>query len=139
MIAGGMSTPVQMMRLELQYTNATFINMYGQSEAAPLTMVRPSDMVEKRAQTVGQAVEGVDVRISDGKGGFLPQGEVGEVVARGCNLMNGYDKLSREKQPIDEDGWLHTGDLGQDHGCSSSHLRRKRGGLCHHDRRLQEL
>ncbi len=112
MIAGGMSTPVQMMRLELQYTNATFINMYGQSEAAPLTMVRPSDMVEKRAQTVGQAVEGVDVRISDGKGGFLPQGEVGEVVARGCNLMNGYDKLSREKQPIDEDGWLHTGDLG---------------------------
>ena len=60
MIAGGMSTPVQMMRLELQYANATFINMYGQSEAAPLTMVRPSDMVEKRAQTVGQAIEGMD-------------------------------------------------------------------------------
>jgi fatty-acyl-CoA synthase len=112
MIAGGMSTPVQMMRLELQYANATFINMYGQSEAAPLTMVRPSDMVEKRAQTVGQAIGGMDIRISDGKGGFLPQGEIGEVVARGGNLMNGYDRLPREKQPIDEDGWLHTGDLG---------------------------
>ena len=81
MIAGGMSTPVQMMRLELQYANATFINMYGQSEAAPLTMVRPSDMVEKCAQTVGKAIEGMDIRISDGKGGFLPQGEIGEVVA----------------------------------------------------------
>ena len=112
MIAGGMSTPVQMMRLELQYANATFINMYGQSEAAPLTMVRPSDMVEKRAQTVGQAIEGMDIRISDGKGGFLPQGEIGEVVARGGNLMNGYDKLPTDKQPIDENGWLHTGDLG---------------------------
>lgn len=112
MIAGGMSTPVQMMRLELQYANATFINMYGQSEAAPLTMVRPSDLVEKRAQTVGQAIGGMDIRISDGKGGFLPQGEIGEVVAKGGNLMNGYDKLPREKQPIDEDGWLHTGDLG---------------------------
>lgn len=112
MIAGGMSTPVQMMRLELQYANATFINMYGQSEAAPLTMVRPSDLVEKRAQSVGQAIGGMDIRISDGKGGFLPQGEIGEVVARGENLMNGYDKLPRDKQPIDEDGWLHTGDLG---------------------------
>ena len=112
MIAGGMSTPVQMMRLELQFANATFINMYGQSEAAPLTMVRPSDLVEQRAQSVGQAIEGLDIRISDGKGGFLPRGEIGEVVARGENLMNGYDKLPKEKQPIDEDGWLHTGDLG---------------------------
>ncbi len=112
MIAGGMSTPVQMMRLELQFANATFINMYGQSEAAPLTMVRPSDLVEQRAQSVGQAIEGLDVRISDGKGGFLPRGEIGEVVAKGGNLMNGYDSLPREKQPIDENGWLHTGDLG---------------------------
>ncbi|MBE6818887.1 MAG: hypothetical protein E7517_07015 [Ruminococcaceae bacterium] len=112
MIAGGMSTPVQMMRLELQFANATFINMYGQSEAAPLTMVRPGDMVEKRAQTVGKPVEGLDIRISDGKGNFLQAGEIGEVVARGDNLMNGYDRLPPEKQPIDEVGWLHTGDLG---------------------------
>ena len=112
MIAGGMSTPVQMMRLELQYANATFINMYGQSEAAPLTMVRPTDLVEQRAQSVGQAIDGLEIRISDGKGGFLPQGEIGEVVARGSNLMNGYDRLPKDKQPIDEDGWLHTGDLG---------------------------
>ena len=112
MIAGGMSTPVQMMRLELQFVNATFVNMYGQSEAAPLTMVHPGDLVEKRAQTVGKAIRGLDIRISDGKGGFLGQGEIGEVVAQGGNLMNGYDKLPEEKQPIDANGWLHTGDLG---------------------------
>ena len=112
MIAGGMSTPVQMMRLELQFANATFINMYGQSEAAPLTMVHPGDLVEKRAQTVGKPVKGLDIRISDSKGNFLPNGEIGEVVARGDNLMNGYYKLPQEKQAIDEHGWLHTGDLG---------------------------
>ncbi len=112
MIAGGMSTPVQMMRLELQYANATFINMYGQSEAAPLTMVQPDDLVEKRAQTVGRPVDGLEVRISDGKGGFLQDGEVGEVIARGDNLMNGYYSLPQDQQPIDEEGWLHTGDLG---------------------------
>ncbi len=35
------------------------------------------------------------------------------MVARGENLMNGYDRLPKEKQPIDDDGWLHTGDLGR--------------------------
>ena len=111
-IAGGMSTPVQMMRLELDYSNATFLNMYGQTEAAPLTLVSPNDMVEKRAQTVGKAIPGLDIRISDGRGNFLPEGEIGEVVARGPNLMLGYYGLPRDKQSVDEDGWLHTGDQG---------------------------
>ncbi|MCR5755560.1 MAG: acyl--CoA ligase [Acetatifactor sp.] len=103
---------VQMMRLELQYKNATFINMYGQGEAAPLTMVHPSDLVEKRAQTVGRPAKGLDIRIVDGTGKDIPRGEVGEVIARGNNLMNGYDNLLEEKQTIDKEGWLHTGDLG---------------------------
>ena len=112
MIAGGMSTPVQMMRLELQFANATFINMYGQSEGAPLTMVHPSDLVEKRAHTVGKAVPGMDVRILDSNGVFLEEESIGEVVAKGDGLMNGYDNLPADQQPIDSDGWLHTGDLG---------------------------
>ena len=112
MIAGGMSTPVQMMRLELDFTNATFLNMYGQSEAAPLTMVSPEDLVEQRAQSVGRPVPGLDIRILSATGDFLPQGEIGEVVAKGPNLMNGYDGLPPEKQAIDANGWLHTGDLG---------------------------
>jgi fatty-acyl-CoA synthase len=112
MIAGGMSTPVQMMRLELQFTNATFINMYGQSEGAPLTMVRPSDLVERRAGTVGRVVSGVTLRIADTHGKPLSVGEVGEVQARGACLMNGYAGLPASEQAIDEAGWLHTGDIG---------------------------
>ena len=112
LIAGGMSTPVQMMRLELDFTNATFINMYGQSEGAPLTMVRPSDLVELRANTVGRAVDGVELRIAGLDGSPLPDGEVGEVLARGVCLMNGYEGLPADAQAIDAGGWLHTGDLG---------------------------
>ena len=77
LIAGGMSTPVQMMRLELAFAHATFINMYGLSEGAPLTMVRPSDLVERRAQTVGRAVEGVELRIMGEDGSTRASGEVG--------------------------------------------------------------
>ena len=112
LIAGGMSTPVQMMRLELQFTEATFINMYGQSEGAPLTMVRPSDLVERRAGTVGRVVSGVTLRIADASGASLPPGEVGEVQARGACLMNGYEGLPASEQAIDKEGWLHTGDIG---------------------------
>ena len=112
LIAGGMSTPVQMMRLELAFTCATFINMYGQSEGAPLSMVRPSDMVEQRASTVGRAVKGVTLAIMGPEGAELPQGEVGEVCAKGACLMNGYEGLAPEDQAIDARGWLHTGDLG---------------------------
>jgi fatty-acyl-CoA synthase len=107
-----MSTPVQMMRLELDFERATFINMYGQSEGAPLTMVRPSDLVELRASTVGRAVDGVELRIAGLDGSTLPIGEVGEVLARGVCLMNGYEGLPTDDQAIDADGWLHTGDLG---------------------------
>ena len=112
MIAGGMSTPVQMMRLELDFEKAIFINMYGQSEAAPISMVRPSDLVEKRAQTVGRPVDTLEVRFFDANKGFVEKGEIGEIVAKGPGLMNGYLGLPKERQPIDDQGWLHTGDLG---------------------------
>ena len=112
LIAGSMSTPVQMMRMELEYKNATFINMYGQSEGAPLTMVRPSDLVEQRASTVGRAVSGVLLRIVGQDRIEQPVGEIGQVEARGACLMNGYEGLPQEEQAINPDGWLLTGDLG---------------------------
>ena len=112
MIAGGMSTPVQMMRMEATYENATFINMYGLSESAPLTMVRPDDLVDLRAHTVGRALDGVSLRIVDGSGNELPAGEVGEVWAKSPGITNGYLGLPAEEQPFDVEGWLHTGDLG---------------------------
>ena len=112
MVAGGMSTPVAMMRMELNFAHATFINMYGLSESAPLTMVSPTDLVEQRAHTVGRALDGVTLRIADTEGNELPVGEVGEVWAQSPGLTKGYLGLPEEDQPFDAQGWLHTGDLG---------------------------
>ncbi len=79
---------------------------YGLTEASPvLTVSRPG----KRAEVgVGKPVPGVDVRIDSPD----EQG-VGEVVARGPNVMIGYTDEEATREVIDAEGWLHTGDLGR--------------------------
>ncbi len=80
---------------------------YGLTEAAPvLTVARPSP--KGRAGNVGKPIPGVEVRIdgADASG-------VGEVLAKGPNVMAGYTDADATAQVIDKDGWLHTGDLGR--------------------------
>jgi long-chain acyl-CoA synthetase len=82
------------------------IQGYGLTEAAPLiTVARPGARFEAG---VGKPVPGVEVRIErpDARG-------VGEVLARGPNVMAGYTDAAATRQAIDAEGWLHTGDLGR--------------------------
>jgi long-chain acyl-CoA synthetase len=79
---------------------------YGLTEAAPvLTVARPGKRLEPG---VGKPVPGVELRIAspDDRG-------VGEVVARGPNVMVGYTDEDATRRTIDAEGWLHTGDLGR--------------------------
>ncbi len=81
---------------------------YGLTEAAPvLTVARGGPGA--RAGNVGRPVPGVEIRIEK------PNDEgVGQVLARGPNVMLGYsDDPEETARTIDEDGWLHTGDLGK--------------------------
>lgn len=81
---------------------------YGLTEAAPvLTVARAS--VKAKAGNVGKAVPGVTIKIHN-----PDAGGVGEVLARGPNVMIGYaDNPEATAQTIDAEGWLHTGDLGK--------------------------
>jgi long-chain acyl-CoA synthetase len=79
---------------------------YGLTEAAPvLTVSRPGKRLEPG---VGKALPGVELRIDNPD----EQG-VGEVVARGPNVMVGYTDDDATRDVIDAEGWLHTGDLGR--------------------------
>lgn len=112
-IAGSYTSPVQFMRFETALYNTTFINLYGMTEtSATYTLTRPDDDVSIRYNTVGRVVDGIEAAAWDEERGILPPGEIGEIITRGYHLKNSYFKLPPEKQAVDADGWLHSGDLG---------------------------
>jgi len=83
---------------------------YGQTEAAPVvTLNRPG---ASRPGTIGPPLPGVEVAIWDDQNRVLPPGEVGEIMVRGRNVMQGYRHLPEETAKTITNGWLHTGDLG---------------------------
>ena len=89
---------------------------YGQTEASPATtMSKITDPLEVRVNTVGGAIFGVECKIVDPETGEeLPDNTDGEFVARGYNITKGYYKMpTATAAAIDEEGWLHSGDLAR--------------------------
>jgi fatty-acyl-CoA synthase len=86
---------------------------YGQTESSPvITLSAVHDSLERRVSTVGQACANTEVKIVSASGETVPMGEQGELCTRGYLVMTGYDQeLEATRRAIDEDGWLHTGDL----------------------------
>ena len=114
-VTGAAVIPVELiarMREELAFE--TVITGYGLTEACGIaTMCRYDDEVETIARTSGRAIPGVEVLIVDDEGREVPRGEPGEVVVRGYNVMRGYlDEPAQTRDAVDEEGWLHTGDIG---------------------------
>jgi len=68
---------------------------------------------EQKLRSVGKDFPGVHVRIVDENDQDLPHGEVGEIIARGDNMMSGYYKMPEETEEALRGGWLHTGDMGK--------------------------
>lgn len=89
---------------------------YGQTEASPATtMSKTTDSIEKRVNTVGKSIFAVECKIVDPETNEdLPDNVDGEFVARGYNIMKGYYNMPEATaNAIDENGWLHTGDLAR--------------------------
>jgi long-chain acyl-CoA synthetase len=96
---------------------------YGMTETSPvLTFLTPEDHVkglrggdakaEARLRSAGRPVPNVDVRILDPQGRALPPGEIGEICARGPNIMKGYWRKPEASAEALRGGFMHTGDLG---------------------------
>ncbi len=114
-IMAGSNCPEDLMRRAADVMNMTqIVSVYGQTEASPgCTMSSFTDSIDVRTSTVGSAFANVECRIIDPETGEeLPDGENGEFVARGYNIMKGYYKMPKATaSAIDAQGWLHTGDI----------------------------
>ena len=88
---------------------------YGQTECSPgMTMSRTDDPLELRVSTVGKVLPHTEGKIINPETGEeMPRGIPGEIVTRGYHVMKGYYKMPEATHTaIDENGWLHTGDIG---------------------------
>jgi acyl-CoA synthetase (AMP-forming)/AMP-acid ligase II len=109
--AGGAMAPDVTRRLWEACPNQEIWIMYGQTEAAPRVTYLPPERLREKLGSIGIAVPGVTVKITDENGKDLPQGETGEIAVGGPNVMLGYWNQPEATAEILRDGWLITGDL----------------------------
>jgi fatty-acyl-CoA synthase len=112
-IMAGASCPPGLVARVRQEMDCNVIVAYGLTEASPsVTMTRLEDGPITATETVGRPMEGVEIKVVDASGESLPTGKKGELCVRGYNVMLGYWEDSKATaQVLDDEGWLHTGDL----------------------------
>ncbi|MEM8800327.1 MAG: long-chain-fatty-acid--CoA ligase [Pseudomonadota bacterium] len=110
----------EVLRKAMQVFKCDFYQGYGQTEAsAVITVLTSRDHAralngqESLLLSAGRPVPGTEIKVVDPDGKALPPGEVGEILARGPQLMNGYWKLPEQTEKTLKGGWLHTGDAGR--------------------------
>jgi len=93
-----------------KFRKVTLLEGYGLSEASPAVCVNP--LHKPKAKSVGPAMPGYEVKIVDEHMVELPRGEVGDIITRGDNVMQGYLNRPEATSETIVNGWLVTGDMG---------------------------
>lgn len=108
------------LRTAMQVFHCGFMQSYGLTETTQaLTFLTPAE--HERAlsgrpdllQSAGRAIPGSEIRIVDANGQSVPTGALGEIIARGPQMMRAYWNMPEETAETLRDGWLHTGDIGK--------------------------
>jgi len=105
-------------RVEDVLPELRMVQGYGQTETSPLlTLLYPEyhtfeGPLAGKTKSAGQVLPGTELAIMDETGRVLDAGQVGEVCARGPNVMLGYWKLPEQTAQTIREGWIHTGDGG---------------------------
>jgi HIP---CoA ligase len=116
---GASTVPVELVRrMRQELPIETVATGYGLTECTAMVAVTAQDDdPETVANWSGKPVRGIEVRLVDPQGRDVADGDDGEVLVRGFNVMNGYfDDPAATAAVIDSGGWLHTGDIGTRNG-----------------------
>jgi long-chain acyl-CoA synthetase len=108
--SGGSAMPVELLRGFEEAFGCKVLEGYGLSESSPVASFNHPDR-ERKAGSIGTPIEGVEMKVVDEDGHDLAQGEVGEIVIRGHNVMKGYWNKPEATAETLKDGWLYTGDM----------------------------
>ena len=115
-IMAGAPCPPELMRRVMEDMGCREILIgYGQTECSPIaSLTLPTDSVERRLKTVGAPIPHQECKVVDPETGAIqPHGVPGEICFRGYHVMRGYyGQPEATRAAIDEQGWLHSGDLG---------------------------
>ncbi|GAX88969.1 fatty acid--CoA ligase [Effusibacillus lacus] len=117
---GASPIPAEVLKKAIEVLGCEFFQAYGMTEASPcLTILRSEHHVvdgsqkdTRRLASCGQALFNVDLKIVDPEGREVPYGVVGEIIARGPNIMKGYWNRPEETAAALKDGWYWSGDMG---------------------------
>jgi acyl-CoA synthetase (AMP-forming)/AMP-acid ligase II len=110
--AGGKLAPIFIDEFREAHPEIRFIVMYGQTEATARLSWLPPEIYERRKGSMGKGIPGVELKVVNEAGEKIKPGEIGEVIARGDNIMIGYFADEVETKNAIRKGWLYTGDLG---------------------------
>ncbi|HET8977877.1 MAG TPA: long-chain fatty acid--CoA ligase [Solirubrobacteraceae bacterium] len=110
--SGGSAMPVELLRGFEAAFHCKVLEGYGLSESSPVASFNHADR-ERKPGSIGTPIAGVEMKVVDEAGDEVAQGEVGEIVIRGYNVMKGYWNRPDATAETIRDGWLHTGDMGR--------------------------
>jgi long-chain acyl-CoA synthetase len=111
-ISGGASMPAEVMQGFEQAFGCKIFEGYGLSETSPVACSNHPDR-ERKPGSIGVPIRGVEMRVVDENDEEVPQGEVGEIVIRGHNIMKGYWQRPDATEEAMRGGWFYSGDLAR--------------------------
>ena len=121
--AGGPLPVAHIQRIRAALPHVQLHVMYGQTEgAARLSSLDPS-LVDRKVGSIGRGIPGVELRVVGKDGSEVEPGDIGEIVARGKNIMIGYLEDPVGTADVLRNGWLHTGDLATVDGEGFIYIR----------------
>jgi long-chain acyl-CoA synthetase len=110
--SGGAALPVELLKGFEEAFGCKILEGYGLSETSPVASFNHPDM-ERKPGSIGTPIEGVEMKVVDDDGKEVPQGEVGEIVIKGHNVMKGYWGRDDATAEAIKDGWFHSGDMAK--------------------------